>query len=133
MEHTFKVGEHTITMKVKKSEKCTKWGGLRDRYVIGTKIDECRSFDITFYNSIINLGKPLKETDFIHILDCNINDAVAGDNSVNLADFMYEFGYDESSKAEARTAYHGCLNACKKYKDRDIDFYELGELVREMM
>lgn len=133
MEYTFKVGEHTITMKVKKSEKCTKWGGLRDRYVIGTKIDECRSFDIIFHNSIANLGKPLKETDFIHILDCHISDAVAGDNSVNLADFMDEFGYDESNKAEARTAYHGCINACKKYKDRDIDFYELGDLVREMM
>lgn len=133
MEHTFKVGEHTITMKIKKSEKCTKWGGLRDRYVIGTKIDECRSFDIIFHNSIANLGKPLKKTDFIHILDCHISDAVAGDNSVNLADFMYEFGYDESNKTEARTAYHGCINTCKKYKDRGIDFYELGDLVREMM
>lgn len=129
MEYTFKVGEHTITMKVKESAKRVKWGGLRDRYVIGTTIDDCKPFDIIFYNSIINLGKPLKEIDFLHILDCNISDAVAGDISANLADFMYEFGYNESNKTEARTAYHECINACKKYKDRDIDFYELGNLV----
>lgn len=108
---------------------CNKWySGLRNCFDITLKVNDGRSIRFHFYDSIANYPNPIDEKGLKSAFECYVNDAIAALSSLNLDDFLSNFGWNMDS-GEGFRAWYECNKALGFFRENGVDVVKLQEFL----